>query len=65
MSKRMRNEPPKSESEAFEMIELAVNDLDILARAFDVISQVLDEHQKESVTVDQKFHADIPEWWLN
>lgn len=34
---------PQSEKEAFELIELAVDDIEVLARAFDVINEVCRE----------------------
>jgi hypothetical protein len=39
--------------EAFEIIELATNDLEVLARAFDVISEVCNELNNPSIQFDK------------
>lgn len=43
MSKAIKNSAHEKETEAFEIIELAIDDIDVLTRAFDVIKNVCDE----------------------
>lgn len=43
MSKAIKNSGNEKETEAFEIIELAIDDVDLLTRAFDVIKNVCDE----------------------
>ena len=43
MSKKLDQEFSGSEEEAFEMIELAAEELELLAKAFDVIAGVCEE----------------------
>ena len=43
---------PAVENEALEIIELAINDLDLLARAFDVINEACQELQNPQINLD-------------
>lgn len=49
MSKPLKNSSADTENEAFEMIELALNDLDALTRAFDLISEICEEREPASI----------------
>ena len=40
------------ESDAFEMIELAIDDLDLLTRAFEVINEACEELQNPRVQIN-------------
>lgn len=48
MSKPTKAPSIANESDAFEMIELAIDDLDALARAFDLITQVCAERNRDA-----------------
>jgi len=49
MSKPDKNQDaPATQADAFEMIELACDDLDALARAFNLIDEVCQEHSDSS-----------------
>lgn len=61
MAKTPKNESQATQEEAFEMIELATDDLDVLARAFDVISEVCEELNHPFVSLED----DIPETLIN
>lgn len=43
----------RNESEAFEIIELASDDLNALARAFNLISEVCREQQRSTVIIEE------------
>lgn len=46
-------ESQSSENEAFEMIELAIDDLSLLARAFEVINQACEQLEEGEVDEDE------------
>jgi hypothetical protein len=52
MSKSPKTEQITLENEAFEMIELALGDLDTLARAFNLISEVCAERDTPAPICD-------------
>lgn len=48
MSKPLKDTAASTENEAFEMIELALGDLETLTRAFDLISEICEERDNAS-----------------
>ncbi|MCB0319016.1 MAG: hypothetical protein KDD56_09685 [Bdellovibrionales bacterium] len=50
----MKKQDLACKEEAFEMIELATSDLDVLARAFEVIQKVCEEKDLISLSLDEE-----------
>jgi len=48
----MSNKPATNEDEVFEIIELAIDEIDLLTRAFKVIGEVCDELRNPEVSLD-------------
>lgn len=46
-------ETKRKEDEAFEIIELAIDDINLLVRAFDVISEVCEGKEEPRIHLDQ------------
>jgi len=64
MSKDAKNPNPesdRSEKESFEMIELAISDMEVLTRAFDIIKDVCDHVSDTESELDE----DHSEYILN
>lgn len=54
MSKPNLNNEADLKEEAFEMIELAIDDLDTLTRAFNMIEEVCNELQHPRIYIEDK-----------
>ena len=52
MSKKLDDVRPADESDTFEIIETAIDDLDLLTRAFDLISAVCQEEAEDDPSLD-------------
>ena len=50
----MKKQDLTNKEDAFEMIELATDDLDVLARAFDVIKKVCEEKDFVSLSLEEE-----------
>ena len=61
MSKATKHTTPDPGSEAFEMIELAIEDFSLLTRAFRVIQDVCEEANNPQIKLDR----DLPKKVIN
>ena len=61
MKKAAKTTESHSKEDAFEIIELASQDLETLAKAFDLISEVCTELEEATPSIDNK----IPEQLIN
>ena len=57
-----KKDPTRLQEEAFEMIELAINDIEDLAEAFDTIAEVCETSHRPYVSLDE---AEISEEMIN
>ncbi|MDC0359038.1 hypothetical protein OAO01_09500 [Oligoflexia bacterium] len=62
MAKAPKNSSTTTQEEAFEIIELASDDLNVLTRAFDVIAEVCEELNHPYLNVGDD---DVPDTLLN
>jgi hypothetical protein len=54
MSKSIKETSNQNEHEAFEIIEMAIDDLEVLTRAFNVISEVCEELNNPRLNFDSQ-----------
>ena len=52
MSKKINATPQSEESQGFELIETAIDNLDLLTRAFDLIAEVCEELNDPEINLD-------------
>lgn len=52
MSKKLQNVEPSGREESFEIIEAAIDNIDLLTRAFDLITEVCDEFGRTEIDLD-------------
>ena len=52
MSKKFKNQSSQAEQEVFEIIELAIDDLELLSRAFTMINDVCTELSNPELALD-------------
>lgn len=52
MSKKLNNSSSSAENEVFEIIELAIDDLELLTRAFNMIRDVCDDVSHPELKLD-------------
>ena len=52
MSNKLKNQNSSAEQEVFEIIELAIDDLELLTRAFNMITDVCSEVSNPEIALD-------------
>lgn len=65
MTKTPKRESNATQEEAFEIIELACEEFELLGRAFDLINEVCETRSESIFDLEEEEADDLPEYIVN